>query len=85
MMRNAEFHPLAPRQRGEGLGEGNLLSMNLPSRREPPLPGPLLHKHVEDREMCKLLKSELRPFIVQTPIFHGNARGVLILCGVQKL
>ena len=27
------------------------LSMNLPSKKEPPLPGPLLHKYVEERGM----------------------------------
>jgi len=32
----------------------NLLSMNLPSRREPPLPVPLLHRCVEERVKPKL-------------------------------
>jgi hypothetical protein len=33
-----------------------LLPMNLPSKKEPPLPNPLLHKCVEEREISKFAK-----------------------------
>jgi hypothetical protein len=38
-----------PAQRGEGKGEGNFLAANP----MPPLPDPLLHKCVEEREKTK--------------------------------
>jgi hypothetical protein len=30
--------------------------MNLPSNKEPPLPGPLLHKYVEERELSEVVQ-----------------------------
>jgi NADPH-dependent glutamate synthase beta subunit-like oxidoreductase/ferredoxin len=45
IQRQAADHGVAP------YGVKEPLPMNLPSRREPPLPGPLLHKPVEEREM----------------------------------
>jgi hypothetical protein len=44
----------SPRVSGE---RGTLLAMNLPSRRKPPLPVPLLHKSVEERGKTKLNKN----------------------------
>ncbi len=46
------FVLLAPRQRGEGWGEGNQVECG-----RPPLPGPLLHKPVEEREIRNLFKN----------------------------
>jgi hypothetical protein len=49
---NVGLRPLAP-QRGEKDRERGTRRMNLPSKREPPLPNPLLHKCVEERERDK--------------------------------
>jgi len=63
------------------VGWNEPLPMNLPSRREPPLPGPLLHKHVEEREMeLRSLSSwaQLTRFFagwVLSPTSHWVGRG----------
>jgi hypothetical protein len=45
--------------------------MNLPSKKEPPLPNPLLHKFVEEREM------ERRDGFMGS--MRGSVRGILSL------
>jgi hypothetical protein len=58
------------RDKGEGHDRSNLLRMNLPSSKAPPLPNPLLHKQVEEREIDKAGKNEMRPLGTFCPVLH---------------
>jgi hypothetical protein len=66
-----------PAQRGEGQGEGIFLSANP----MPPLPYPLLHECVEEREKTKVPKKCQAP----NPRFHrrSDAHGLLPFRGTN--
>jgi hypothetical protein len=50
--------------------------MNLPSKKEPPLPNPLLHKYVEEREKdAQKVRCALHPKITSRRLTHTHYFG----------